>query len=181
MEATRILIALSLVGGALGWALPPLSAGALSGSRALPSSRLFGTRGGHGAALPGCSPASWQKAARLAHRSRTGGISMSASDDMEAFVLELQVRLAPGAAAGCRRPDPCRAALTLRGAQAGICAEAEAADGKGKFIVDKWDRGEGKGYGITRVLEGGNLWEKAACRHPAPRRRAWPSWRLATA
>ena len=23
--------------------------------------------------------------------------------------------------------------------------------------------GEGKGYGITRVLEGGALWEKAAC------------------
>ena len=44
-----------------------------------------------------------------------------------------------------------------------ICRTAETADGKGKFIYDKWDRGEGEGYGITRVLEGGNLWEKAAC------------------
>ena len=47
--------------------------------------------------------------------------------------------------------------------QARICAAAEEADGKGKFIYDRWERGEGKGFGITRVLEGGNLWEKAAC------------------
>ena len=44
-----------------------------------------------------------------------------------------------------------------------ICSTAEEADGKGKFIYDKWDRPNGMGYGITRVLEGGNLWEKAAC------------------
>jgi len=46
-----------------------------------------------------------------------------------------------------------------------ICKEAALADGCGKeFIVDKWDRGEGgrNGFGITRVLEGGNLLEKAA-------------------
>lgn len=46
-----------------------------------------------------------------------------------------------------------------------ICEEAESADGSGKtFIVDKWLRGENgsQGYGITRVLEGGGLLEKAA-------------------
>ncbi len=47
--------------------------------------------------------------------------------------------------------------------QKNICSEAEAADGKGKFCVDRWEREAGGGYGITRVLEGGNLWEKAAC------------------
>jgi hypothetical protein len=47
--------------------------------------------------------------------------------------------------------------------QSNICQEAEAADGKGKFCVDRWEREIGGGYGITRVLEGGNLWEKAAC------------------
>jgi hypothetical protein len=47
--------------------------------------------------------------------------------------------------------------------QSNICSEAEAADGKGKFCVDRWEREAGGGYGITRVLEGGNLWEKAAC------------------
>ena len=47
--------------------------------------------------------------------------------------------------------------------QKDICETAEAADGQAKFCVDRWDRGVGKGYGITRVLEGGRLWEKAAC------------------
>lgn len=46
-----------------------------------------------------------------------------------------------------------------------ICKEAASADGSGKeFIVDRWDRGEGgkNGFGITRVLQGGDLLEKAA-------------------
>ncbi|GAQ86634.1 coproporphyrinogen III oxidase [Klebsormidium nitens] len=46
-----------------------------------------------------------------------------------------------------------------------ICDEAEAADGSGaKFCEDKWSRGDDPkaGYGITRVLEGGALLEKAA-------------------
>jgi len=49
--------------------------------------------------------------------------------------------------------------------QATICKEAAAADGSGKqFILDKWDRGEGgrNGFGVTRVLQGGDLFEKAA-------------------
>ncbi|KAG0603043.1 hypothetical protein M758_10G061500 [Ceratodon purpureus] len=49
--------------------------------------------------------------------------------------------------------------------QSSICDEAAAADGSGKvFGLDKWQRGEdaSNGYGITRVLEGGDLLEKAA-------------------
>lgn len=29
---------------------------------------------------------------------------------------------------------------------------------QGSFIEDRWDRGEGAGYGITRVMEGGYVW-----------------------
>ncbi|EKX41594.1 hypothetical protein GUITHDRAFT_164330 [Guillardia theta CCMP2712] len=47
--------------------------------------------------------------------------------------------------------------------QENICRTAARADGKSSFITDRWDRGEGQGFGITRVLEDGNLWEKAAC------------------
>lgn len=47
-----------------------------------------------------------------------------------------------------------------------ILRRAEALDGSGKeFLYDRWDRREGDanaGYGITCVLEGGNLLEKAA-------------------
>jgi coproporphyrinogen III oxidase len=45
-----------------------------------------------------------------------------------------------------------------------IIAEAEALDGSGaKFVRDRWERaGHGGGYGITSVLEGGSLLEKAA-------------------
>jgi coproporphyrinogen III oxidase len=41
-----------------------------------------------------------------------------------------------------------------------ICKEAEAADGKQKFIEDKWTRPEGGG-GITRVIQNGAVLEKA--------------------
>jgi coproporphyrinogen III oxidase len=40
-----------------------------------------------------------------------------------------------------------------------ICAALEAADGKAKFIEDKWDRPEGGG-GKTRVISNGNVFEK---------------------
>lgn len=45
-----------------------------------------------------------------------------------------------------------------------ILSEAEAIDGSGKaFVRDRWSRGsESAGYGITAVLEGGDLLEKAA-------------------
>ncbi|CAI5507291.1 unnamed protein product [Closterium sp. Naga37s-1] len=50
--------------------------------------------------------------------------------------------------------------------QAAICHESAERDGSGKaFIEDRWERepgNPGAGYGITRVLEGGHVLEKAA-------------------
>ncbi|CAM6106895.1 unnamed protein product [Calypogeia fissa] len=49
--------------------------------------------------------------------------------------------------------------------QSTICATAAEADGIGKnFCVDRWQRGDdpSAGYGITRVMEDGDLLEKAA-------------------
>jgi coproporphyrinogen III oxidase len=43
--------------------------------------------------------------------------------------------------------------------QNNICAELEAMDGKAKFREDKWER-EGGGGGITRVIAGGNVFQK---------------------
>lgn len=40
-----------------------------------------------------------------------------------------------------------------------ICAGLEAVDGKAKFVEDKWERPEGGG-GKTRVISGGNVFEK---------------------
>ena len=40
-----------------------------------------------------------------------------------------------------------------------ICAQLEAADGKGKFISDEWER-PGGGGGISRVVAGGKIIEK---------------------
>lgn len=44
-----------------------------------------------------------------------------------------------------------------------ICRAAEQADGSGaEFCVDRWERENGGGLGLTRVLEGGDVLEKAA-------------------
>jgi coproporphyrinogen III oxidase len=43
--------------------------------------------------------------------------------------------------------------------QNNICNALEQADGKGKFIEDKWDR-DGGGGGKTRILQNGNVIEK---------------------
>jgi coproporphyrinogen III oxidase len=40
-----------------------------------------------------------------------------------------------------------------------ICVQLEAADGKGKFISDPWDR-SGGGGGVSRILTSGNIIEK---------------------
>jgi coproporphyrinogen III oxidase len=40
-----------------------------------------------------------------------------------------------------------------------ICGELEKLDGKGLFVLDQWER-EGGGGGRTRVLAGGNVFEK---------------------
>src|SRR5690606_2779182 len=43
--------------------------------------------------------------------------------------------------------------------QSRICSELEEADGKGKFIVDSWER-PGGGGGLSRVITDGNIIEK---------------------
>ncbi|CAM9669922.1 unnamed protein product, partial [Hapterophycus canaliculatus] len=55
-------------------------------------------------------------------------------------------------------------AAFLMETQADICRQAENSDGRATFCTDRWEReGSSKGFGITRVLEGGELLEKAAC------------------
>jgi len=49
----------------------------------------------------------------------------------------------------------------FRSLQDEICVSLEKADGKAKFVEDKWTR-EGGGGGRTRVLENGNVIEKGA-------------------
>lgn len=49
-----------------------------------------------------------------------------------------------------------------RAAQDDICKQIEALDGKGKFQEDIWERPNGGG-GISRVLSGGDVFEKAGC------------------
>ncbi|EKX45131.1 plastid coproporphyrinogen oxidase [Guillardia theta CCMP2712] len=50
----------------------------------------------------------------------------------------------------------------LREAQDYICKSVENVDGGAKFQTDAWTR-EGGGGGISRVLTGGKVWEKAGC------------------
>ena len=47
----------------------------------------------------------------------------------------------------------------IEGLQNRICTGLEEADGKAKFIEDKWKREEGGG-GKTRVIANGNVFEK---------------------
>ncbi|MFN2456571.1 MAG: oxygen-dependent coproporphyrinogen oxidase [Chitinophagaceae bacterium] len=47
----------------------------------------------------------------------------------------------------------------IHGLQNRICSTLEEADGKAKFIEDKWERPEGGG-GITKVIQNGNVFEK---------------------
>jgi coproporphyrinogen III oxidase len=49
--------------------------------------------------------------------------------------------------------------------QTSVCADLEAIDGSdaARFTTDAWTRdGAGSGFGVTRVLEGGDVFEKAA-------------------
>ncbi|KAK8954798.1 hypothetical protein KSP39_PZI002538 [Platanthera zijinensis] len=48
----------------------------------------------------------------------------------------------------------------IREAQDVVCAAVEAEDGAGKFTEDVWSR-DGGGGGISRVLQDGEVWEKA--------------------
>ena len=53
----------------------------------------------------------------------------------------------------------------LRGLQADLCGAFEAADGTRRFLQDRWERDGGAddlgGRGVTAVLEGGELFERA--------------------
>lgn len=51
-------------------------------------------------------------------------------------------------------------AAELRSLQARICSAIESADGKGTFASEDWSR-DGGGGGITRILQQGNVLEKA--------------------
>ena len=51
-------------------------------------------------------------------------------------------------------------AAELQALQSRICNAIESADGYGKFAVEEWSR-EGGGGGITRILQNGNVLEKA--------------------
>jgi coproporphyrinogen III oxidase len=52
------------------------------------------------------------------------------------------------------------AARHFRDLQTRLCLRLEAADGRGAFVEDRWER-SGGGGGFTRVLSGGALFEKA--------------------
>lgn len=56
--------------------------------------------------------------------------------------------------------DPAPVRTYLRGLQDAICSALEAEDGTGRFREDAWSRAEGGG-GRTRILEGGDVFEKA--------------------
>ncbi len=66
--------------------------------------------------------------------------------------------LAPAAADSL--PDCAGITAWMRAFQARLCADLEALDGTATFGADAWDRPEGGG-GLTRVLTGGALLEKA--------------------
>jgi coproporphyrinogen III oxidase len=44
--------------------------------------------------------------------------------------------------------------------QDSICKALEDVDGKARFVTDEWDREHGNGGGITRVIAGGQVFEK---------------------
>jgi len=67
-----------------------------------------------------------------------------------------------GPSAGAKRDENMTGKMQtmLREAQISITDAIEKIDGKGKFQEDEWVRPTGGG-GVSRVLSGGNVWEKA--------------------
>ncbi len=57
-------------------------------------------------------------------------------------------------------PDSSPVRAYLEGLQDSICAALESEDGRGRFREDAWSRAEGGG-GRTRIMEGGDVFEKA--------------------
>ncbi len=58
------------------------------------------------------------------------------------------------------KPEPAPVRAYLEGLQDSICRALESEDGTGRFREDTWSRAEGGG-GRTRILEGGDVFEKA--------------------
>jgi coproporphyrinogen III oxidase len=48
----------------------------------------------------------------------------------------------------------------IRNLQDKICRTLEELDGKAKFSEDEWQRAEGGGGGLTRVIQNGAVFEK---------------------
>ncbi|CAI7819122.1 unnamed protein product [Closterium sp. NIES-53] len=85
-----------------------------------------------------------------------GGFEQLLLDLQAAICHQVRCRAVPCRAVPCRAV-PCRAVP---------CRDSAVRDGSGKaFIEDRWERdpdNPAAGYGITRVLEGGHVLEKAA-------------------
>ena len=54
----------------------------------------------------------------------------------------------------------------FRNIQDHICKELEAADGRGKFEQDRWER-PGGGGGLTRIIRNGSIIEKGGVNYSA--------------
>ena len=58
-------------------------------------------------------------------------------------------------------PDTQAVKQYLLSLQKNICQGLAKEDGKAEFIIDEWQRENGGGGGITRVLTGGAVFEQA--------------------
>jgi coproporphyrinogen III oxidase len=59
--------------------------------------------------------------------------------------------------------------------QSNICSQLEQVDGKAKFVEDKWEKEEGNGNGITRVLQNGQAIEQGGVNFSIVRGDSLPS------
>ena len=105
----------------------------------------------------------------LPHSKADKGVKVKASDPFEAFLLDRQQILIKVCKIlqRAQRPSLMQQALLQASAKAAVSQETQQLDGhvKAKFRQHKWQRDSknpGAGYGITAVLEGGNLLEKVS-------------------
>jgi coproporphyrinogen III oxidase len=130
-------------------AAPPLSARTAAAS---PSSTPFvARRGDRGAALTGSGPAA-------APRHRRASVVRAISWDDHKAVAAPAESLVRAAEVGTDTMRT-RFEAMIRAVQNEICGEIEALDGA-KFHEDAWVR-DGGGGGISRVIQNGNIFEKA--------------------
>ncbi|EFN51101.1 hypothetical protein CHLNCDRAFT_33234, partial [Chlorella variabilis] len=99
---------------------------------------------------------STRRAARTAVRVQAAGAKMLEAPNYIDTVPDSLLR------PGIDDPDSMRGKFErmIRGVQDQVCAAIEEADGGGTFRLDAWTRPSGGG-GITRVMQEGNVWEKA--------------------